>query len=135
MILIDPLIIIFLKFLDLFKNKQENENQENIYERNIDCLENSENRNSLYEKYRNYFLNNFIYKKHCKIIKIICIGILLLMNIIILATIHSKTLKVLFFMLNNLYLLYHSLDIYNERLIGYSENQKWNNVLNEIEKN
>lgn len=110
------------------------ENDAEEMNNNINDIDNFEsNMNiSCYEKYSNFVFNNYAYRKHRKTIKIVFIAIALVMNLIILTSIQDKFLKYVLFFLNNLYLLFHTMDIYNELLLGQTENLKWNNLLNEI---
>ncbi len=157
LLLLDPLIIFLLKLIDYIResidkysknkhlntkasNKNGSENHllfcseiEEIDFNNLENFENIRDRNlTLYERYLNYFFNNGEYKNQRRIIKISFIVISLLINICILSLIENKIYKLLFFFVNNLYLLYHTMDVYNERLLGYTDNLKWSNILNKV---
>jgi hypothetical protein len=122
------------------KMKSLNNNNYNNYDtNNDDNKENSfENEKNLtyYERYYNFFFINQISKNYRKAIKSIFIGISLFGNLLILASNMEKFKFVSIFFLNNLYLLYNTLDLYNDELIIFAESAKWNyiNELLEIER-
>jgi hypothetical protein len=166
LLIIDPIIIILLKIIDLikfYKNKSKREinENENQYKENYIKIENlpeelnniknnindninenntfEDEKNLTYnERYYNFFFSNQICKIYRKRIKSIFIGASLFANILILAyNTNMENYKfILIFFLNNLYLLYHTLDLYNDKLIKYMKNINWNNTNNlfEIEK-
>lgn len=158
LLILDPIIILILKIADwviqkinmikgsnkyflLDKNKTNTnfcnhllicgEIEEVDFKHNFDHFENKIFF-SLYEKYFDYFFNNCGYKKLRKTIKICFISISLFLNLIIIRSFVEKNSKILLFFLNNLYLLYHTMDIYNENLLGYSESVRWSNILEKI---
>lgn len=107
--------------LENFNHNNLNNNNNFNYQRNTFC-----------EKYFNYFFNNCVYKKQRNVIKICFIVIALVMNIYILTNVQEKATKLLLFFLNNLYLLYHTMDMYNEKLLNYTENLGWFKIMNSI---
>ncbi len=160
LLFLDPIIILILKIVDYILSKfsncfnnnkqyskinEQNENNSNNNNHLLFCgeieeidfynLENYDNpipKATLTEKYFNYFFNNYVYKNQRNIIKICFIATALVMNIFILTTVEEKVSKILLFFLNNLYLLYHTMDIYNEKLLSHNENLGWFKIMNSI---
>lgn len=151
LLVLDPLIILILKIINCIKNQAKefkkekySKIQNNINNHNskhlmiceeIDSLSLKsyiDEDSSLYKSYIKIFLENCFYKKITYFIKIFFIIILFILSFIIIVTVKEKSTKVLLFFLNNLYLLYHISDIYNENLVSYSENLKWSNILERI---
>jgi len=151
LLILNPLIILILKLIDFIKEKLKNYNENknlkqaesnneqfdyqigkshllycgDIDEIEYDNIENLNNFNRIlgyYERYDNFFFNNCEYRRYRKIIKISFIVFSLFFDFIILTNIEDKNFKLLMFFINNLYLLYHTLDFYNEKLFGNYEN-------------
>jgi hypothetical protein len=157
LLILDPIILIFLKFVDFIYTKINNHCIKKNYSKVDDVFINNNNHllfccaieeidtknignfyeNRIYnvtlcEKYFNYFFNNCAYKKQRNIIKVSFIVIALLINLYILMNFQEKKTKLLLFFLNNLYLLYHTMDLFNEKLLNYTENIGWNKIINKI---
>lgn len=160
LLILDPIIVFFLKSFDFVYakifyclNKNDYSKVDNVMNNNnnnnhlLFCYEIEEigfnkitnfdesidnKNNTMYEKYFNYFFNNCSYKKQRNIIKITFIVIALLMNLYILTSFQEKSTKLILFFLNNLYLLYHTMDLYNEKLLNYTENIGWSKIINKI---
>jgi hypothetical protein len=140
--IIEPVIVIFLKFIDFIKVKiskknrgineiketNQSNNEENFYTNlpsNADneLIENLENETNLtcYERYYNLFNENKTFKYYRKYVKWLFITICFLLNILILTSNLEEVIYVSSFFMNNLFLLYHAMDLYNENLKFYSD--------------
>lgn len=139
LLVFDPIIIIILKIVDFFVTKfsKKNENEEmdkyiniNDLPYNINDIEANETNLTYYERYFNYFFSNKSLKKYRKVIKMFFIAVSLLGNILIISLKMQKIEFVSLFFLNNLYLLFQTMDLYNESLVRFRENVKSNTLIN-----
>ena len=127
---LDPILVILLKFIDLIREKFTKKNEDggdsysdlptDVENEIMYNFENGKNF-SCYQVYNSLFFDNTICKNYRKGIKSIFIAISLFINIIILVSNMEKMLYTLLFFLNNLYLIFHTMDLYNEKLIRYTE--------------
>lgn len=151
----DPFVVICLKIVDLIvlkfcSNKinntntesqesysnltNENSNLDETENNSLESIDSQEPSVGFYEKYNNYFFVNKYFKEYRKVMKSVFIGISLMLNILILTSNLEKTSFTLIFFLNNLYLLFHTMDLYNQNLMRYTEKIKWNSLLH-LERN
>lgn len=147
LLFIDPIMVITLKLIDFIKEKfsktnKNDDSQSNDSYSNLpsDCdnklNEELDNQNDMtyFERYNNLFFNNAIFKTYRKKIKATFIGISLFINVLILTSHMEKEIFTLLFFLNNLYLLFHTMDLYNENLIRFTEDVQWKSLIN-MERN